>query len=468
VTRILLRAGKDPRQALTPEASLAYANGGVFGTNVGNIAFADATFRLLSVPGTEVVPNAYLTERAAGDLDYIARVNEEFDVFVLPLANAFRESFLGSLRILTEVLERLTIPVVVVGVGAQARLDSQVAHSEALVEMTKRFMTAVLDRSAKVGVRGEVTQGYLRELGFGDSHVEVIGCPSVYLRDEAGEVARKVDAIGPDSLVNLTLSPYLASFADFVNRAANQYPNLMYVAQRAEDLELLLWGREFGASPNPRMPVHRRHQLYREDRMRFFLDSRTWLDFNATRDYSVGTRIHGSVMALVAGTPATLVAHDSRTLEIAQYHEIPYVTLSQIGRQDTIADLYARSDWTAFNAGKQARFEVLTRFLEANGLDHIAMPGKANPVFDEELRSAKLPGPVRTLYAPDPDFREQMIDRLAWLAQATQSVPGRDPDRYCPPMPLSPKKPAPPKPPPSLPRRIVRAVRRRLTRRPRQ
>jgi hypothetical protein len=366
------------------------------------------------------------------------------------------------LKSLTEVIRQLTIPVVVVGVGTQARLDSQFNHSDDLVQATREFMAAVLDRSAKVGLRGEVTRDYLAGLGFGDQHVEVIGCPSVYLRDEAGIVTKKVAAIGQDSLINLTLSPYVAQFADFANRAASQYPNLIYVAQRAEDLELMLWGREFGASPNPKMPVHREHRLYREDRMRFFVDSRTWLDFNQTRDFSFGTRIHGSVMSLVAGTPATLVAHDSRTLEIARYHEIPYLPVNQLSRSDTVADLYERSDWTAFNAGKQRRFEVLTAFLEANGLEHIAQPGKANPAFDDSWRSAKLPGPVHTLYSSAPDFREQMIDRLAWLSQATMSGPARDRDQYAPPIPLTPKKPPVPKPPPSLPRRVVRGIRRRL------
>jgi hypothetical protein len=465
VTRILLRAGKDPRQPLSPEATLAYGGGGSFGTNAGNMAFADATFRLLSVPGAEVVPNGYLTERAGGDQNYIARINAEFDVFVLPLANAFRESFLAPLKALTQVIRQLTIPVVVVGVGAQARIDAEEprhAQSDELVAGTKAFMSAVLDRSARVGVRGEVTRDYLRRLGFGDEHVEVIGCPSVYLRDEAAGVTRKTDVIVPESLINLTLSPYVAPFADFVNRAAARYPNLIYIAQRAEDLELMLWGREFGASPNARMPVHRGHRLYREDRMRFFVDSRTWLDFNAERDYSVGTRIHGSVMALVAGTPATLVAHDSRTLEIARYHEIPYIPVSSIARTDTVADLYDRSDWGAFNAGKQRRFDILTDFLETNGLEHIAQAGKANPAFDDAWRAAKLPGPVHTLYAADPDFRDALIDRLVWLADATGAGPKRDRDRYSPPLPLTPKRSASPKPPPSLTRRAVRALRRRL------
>ena len=48
------------------------------------------------------------------------RANSEFDVFVVPMANAFRADFVDSLDRLTDFIERLTIPVVVVGVGAQS------------------------------------------------------------------------------------------------------------------------------------------------------------------------------------------------------------------------------------------------------------------------------------------------------------------------------------------------------------
>ncbi|MDR1427353.1 MAG: hypothetical protein LBJ08_06305, partial [Bifidobacteriaceae bacterium] len=61
-------------------------------------------------------------------------------------------------------------------------------------------------------------------------------------------------------------------------------------------------------------------------------------------------------------------------------------------------------------------------------------------------------------------FRELIIDRLAWLSQATASGPDRDQDRYDPPLPLTPKKPPVPAPRPSFLRRVVRRIRRRFKR----
>jgi hypothetical protein len=432
VTRILLRAGKSPLQPLSPEASLGFGRGGVFGTNVGNIAFSDAMFRLLNVPGSEVVPNAYLTERGGLQPSYFRRINEEFDAFVVPLANAFRPAFMGALRSMTAAIEALKIPVVVVGVGAQGRLGEGTPDNPELDGVVAAFMRAVLDRSAKVGVRGDVTRQYLAGLGFGDEHVEVIGCPAVYLRDVEGEVRKPVAQLGPDALLSLTLSPYVRAYERFFNRAVKAYPKAIYVPQRAEDLELMLWGHQFALSASPKLPVHTAHPLYTQDRMRFFCDSRPWLDFHAGRDFTIGTRIHGTIMSLVAGTPATLIAHDSRTLELAEYHEIPYRTVSSLTDQDSPASIYAASDFGRFNAGKASRFAALLGFLEANGLEHVAMPGKANPEFEAQWQAAPLAEPVHTLYGPD-DFRGTLIRRLDWLHQSTADAV-RQADRYRPPV----------------------------------
>src|SRR5690606_20392965 len=92
---------------------------GVFGSNSGNILFYSAVDRVLSVPGTELVPNSYVTERPAVNRDYVARINEEFDGFVLPMANSYRDTFLAHLERQAWVIENLNIPVTVIGIGAQ-------------------------------------------------------------------------------------------------------------------------------------------------------------------------------------------------------------------------------------------------------------------------------------------------------------------------------------------------------------
>ena len=87
MARFLIRAGKDPRTVLSHEQSLATSSLGVFGSNSGNMLFYSGVFRALSVPGTEIVANSYVHERPSITKDLVARTNDEFDRFILPMAN---------------------------------------------------------------------------------------------------------------------------------------------------------------------------------------------------------------------------------------------------------------------------------------------------------------------------------------------------------------------------------------------
>ena len=113
--RVLVRSGKSPLEAVGPEATLGASRGGLFAGNVGNYLFTDAVHRLLSVAGTEVVSDSYSTELRGVSDAHLARINEEFDHLVIPLANAFRTSYVDNLTRLTRVVESLDIPVSVIG-----------------------------------------------------------------------------------------------------------------------------------------------------------------------------------------------------------------------------------------------------------------------------------------------------------------------------------------------------------------
>src|SRR4051794_28592460 len=138
--RILLRSAKDPFLALSPEASLAR---NVFASNSGNMLFAEAVHKVLSAPGNEVVSSGFVTDRVDLLPETIAKINAEYDAFVIPLANAFRPSFANQLRRLTRLIRQLEMPVVVVGVGAQAAPNATVLPEE-VREVTADFLSAVL------------------------------------------------------------------------------------------------------------------------------------------------------------------------------------------------------------------------------------------------------------------------------------------------------------------------------------
>ncbi|MDR7086547.1 hypothetical protein J2X11_001386 [Aeromicrobium panaciterrae] len=440
--RILVRSPKDPFHVISPEQALALYPKGVFGRNVGNMIFTESMHRLITVPDADVVSDSFLSERLADSRSHAKRINEEFDQFVIPLANAFRPSFYRNLKQMTQLIERLKIPVVVAGVGVAGgtgSLDNPFPNNPPEVTANiERFLKAVLDRSSTIGVRGETTREYLASLGFGDEHVEVVGCPSLFRRGADLRVDKKVDHLTEDSHFTMNLSPYVPIMDELSIRHAAKYPHMTYIPQGHDSLEMLLWGVDRRPNKRPDLPAHTTHPLYRANRMRFFVDPSTWNDYLAEREFSFGTRIHGNIAAILAGTPAHVLAHDARTLELARYHEIPHTLVPNLPEKPDAADLYDQTDYTAFNDGHLARWEKFARFLEKNGVEHVYEAGKANPEYDKQIAKADFPGPVETLFAESESAHDAMIKRVAEVYKAAGEATLQR--RHKPKYPFAPKK----------------------------
>ncbi|MEU8352773.1 polysaccharide pyruvyl transferase family protein, partial [Streptomyces sp. NPDC048845] len=340
--RILIRSGKSPFRVATPEE---FIHQDLIGTNSGNLLFSDAAHKLLLTDGTEVTSNGIRTDCSA---ERARQINEEYDTFVVPLANAFRPSFRASLDRLSTLIEQLTIPVVVMGVGAQVGEDYDTERLRPMEDSVKRFAAAVLDRSASIGVRGELTADYLKGLGFAD--VDIIGCPSMFLYGETFPEPRRPAPFTDRSRIAINLSPDAMPVGDITGMARlaqERFPELMYYAQNLRDAETLFWGDTSEAAGSHEDFPHRlTHPLLRADRVRVPLDPATWIEELRSYDFAYGTRIHGNIAALLAGTPAVVLVHDSRTLELCRYFGIPHRMLSGLGTDIRPEELYEQADFS--------------------------------------------------------------------------------------------------------------------------
>jgi hypothetical protein len=154
--------------------------------------------------------------------------------------------------------------------------------------------------------------------------------------------------------------------------------------------------------------------MYREGKARVYIDPVTWLDDLRGFDYSFGSRIHGNIAALLAGTPATVLAFDSRTLELCRYFEIPHRLLSEAPADLDPADLYAEADFTGLTGNHRERFDRFTAFLDKNGLRNTFTHGDGGRAFDEKLRSLSFPAGVRPWNDAD---LASLTSRFGWLQQ---------------------------------------------------
>ena len=387
---ILLRAPKSPFEPATVERTLAE---NLIGNNSGNLVFLDAAWKLLATRDAQITPAGM-----GANPDRAAEFSERHDVYVAPLADAFRLGWDASLERLAAFVERLTIPVVILGVGAQGDIRFTPDRLKPIEPIVKRFVRAVLDHGPTIGVRGETTATYLEGLGFRD--VEVIGCPSMFMHGDRFRVARRAPAIDRDSRLAINIghsrnSPFLAELGELIEHHTRRYPHLTHFAQDRSTLELLVNGVIDPKTLRlPRMPIPESHPLLQRGRVRFYIEPWPWIADLADFDFAFGTRIHGNIAALLGGTPAFVLAHDARTLELARYFEIPHRAVPDLAPDTDAADLYAAADYGPLVTGHAERWERFARYLERHGLRHVYLEGEDPAAFDRRIGETRYPAAI--------------------------------------------------------------------------
>jgi polysaccharide pyruvyl transferase WcaK-like protein len=93
-----------------------------------------------------------------------------------------------------------------------------------------------------------------------------------------------------------------------------------------------------------------------------------WLQALMKYQYLLGTRIHGVISAVLAGIPATLIAHDERTSELAKRMNLPSIDLRNIDEfnEKTIIDSYNKCNFDRFNEKRAEYYLNFKDFFDQN------------------------------------------------------------------------------------------------------
>jgi hypothetical protein len=401
--RILLRAGKDPFTAFSPENTLKHD---ILGTNSGNLIFALSAHKTLSTPNQTIDHFGYTAKKLIAK-----EINENYDCLVLPFANAFRISFKKTLNDFTDIISELKIPVIVLGVGVQASLDYDVSEIDEIKDDVKRFIDAVLKNSKSIGVRGECTAQYLKYLGYSDSEIDIIGCPSMFFHGDNLNIKEKSLNFSNDSKIAFNASPYVSGIDKIAENHYKNYKNICYIPQNNIDLEALLYG-EFPKSKKKTNLYNISNPIYAANKTRFFIDPQPWMNFLSECDFSFGTRIHGNITSLLAGTPCHVLAHDSRTLELVRYFEIPHTLMSNLSTDIDAKDLFQKSNYTNLMKNHKTRFNTYKEFLAKHDLETIFDYENLPQEYDQQYFSANLSNAISPLsFTP----QEDLVERIRWL-----------------------------------------------------
>ncbi|GEM_PF-86169 len=393
MSQIYIRSGMSPLVQPTTEEVIAQ---NLIGDNVGNLIFAYSIYRTLMVSNdVGYLPNSY-----AYRLEDVGYVNENCSYFILPLADMFRKDGERQMKEMTRFVERLTIPCIIAGVGLRAPIGTDLDSPFSFDPVVKDFLYAVKEKSALIGVRGETTGRYLQRFGFKeDKDYMVIGCPSMYAFGDY--LPRKEGKLDKDARIAVNCSHICpqASY-DFSERIMASYENSYFLPQRIHDLWLLYGGLPMADSNwRPRRyPLTLDHPYYQQDRVKMFLNAQSWIDFLKGMDFSVGSRFHGSVAAILAGTPSVILCHDNRMKELTEYHHIPHIMADELTEDLRLPDLVEKLDFDAMFKHHKENYYRYKKFLQANGIrslfdeeDHLT-----DTLFDQEVARMKLPAEVPT------------------------------------------------------------------------
>jgi hypothetical protein len=243
-----------------------------------------------------------------------------------------------------------------------------------LKEVHKDFYKAVLNHSASIGVRGQWTHDYLvKILGFSTDCIDVIGCPSVrYYGRYFDKICKPYplrDLKHMKINTNFTAYGYNKTWADYMNYVWKDFPNSDVLFTDKEEGDLLWNNIEITNKGrlHADLPQTKEHFMIQQNRTYFHISEVKIIKHLSGYDFSLGTRIHGTVAAVLAGIPVMQIAPDLRQLEIADFHSIPYILTADLPKY-TLEQLYEKSleGMKKFHTNYNHNLQIYVDFLKKN------------------------------------------------------------------------------------------------------
>lgn len=347
----------------TPTMTLHCASG----ENAGNVLI-----------GQSVRDQLIFDEEYSGILDIQnitpEEANEKYAALIIPSSN-FLNPF-QDFGIYADFFARLKIPFVVIGLGSQAPVED--VPEIPLLPGQLRFIREIAAHSTTIGVRGEFTAECLKRLGI--NNVDVIGCPSFFLKCNPlltiRHSSRNSIRLAINGDIKMRKNPELRSiFTDLCHEGfrhgasyfiQDEYPLAVLARRRADEMTLELGEqvlRFFFRDGDQDLLDYLRTHLH------VYYNTSLWSDVIRSFDFSIGPRFHGNLIAVINGVPALFIIHDSRTRELCRYFRLPSIETRQVTGRKLIPFLF-EVDYSETVHIFPERYMRYALFLDKNGLAH--------------------------------------------------------------------------------------------------
>lgn len=341
--------------------------------NIGDAFVFDSSLKLMNYAECKAMNVSDPTEAD------IERYNTEYDFAFLRGSNYLHPTI--DWRNTANVLERLRIPIVAWGIGAQAPAKGALE----LTPDTKRLLAIIAERSVSLGVRGTYTADVLWREGI--RNIRIVGCPTVF-RNNDPNLRIELPPLKSVRRVAFTLrrevghdySPdvrrYLDLQRDTILDLSSRF-DMDVLAQGEVEEKKVLWGnpaqREEGfaalrqqgwlrGEDDPLEAIYRKKLFYSDSVARFE-------QCLSGMDLALGYRLHGNLLALANRVPSIYFTYDSRTAEFAETFQIPSFDV-YAGKPFCLEDYWDQELFDRFNRAYFQRYREMRLFLDENGVSH--------------------------------------------------------------------------------------------------
>jgi hypothetical protein len=311
-------------------------------SNTGNYLIGEGAMRALA-PHAKQIPFWHLYNCSRNG-DGFEQFNSNFDICVFTCANLLRKGLSADAE--ADVLGKLKMPIVMLGIGQQNRKDLE----NALPEGTKRLLSILKEREHYFLTRGFETKDFLKDQGF--SFVQPTGCPSVYfMPDNMRRALKKLPTVQIGKARTI-FSGYLGGNQDAILDANALNPQgavPQYVIQDEflhfdMQVEPNAEGRVYDSASGTMIgdvAYPGAERLKNPFDLRTFFDTNQWRAWASSMDFNFGRRFHGSIIAMQAGVPSLMVAVDDRMREMLGFTGLPAVDATDLDKAENRAEFVA-------------------------------------------------------------------------------------------------------------------------------
>ncbi len=234
----------------------------------------------------------------------------------------------------------------------------------------KKLLSMMAER-IEFGVRTEYDAEFLSENGF--KNVYVIGCPSLYYHMDRNFKVK--DKKRDSQSINFNFS------SDFRNLNISQkeavethWKLLLWMKWQYERLPIKI---NLTLQKQPFAEISDMHDVllsygeihpFYKDCGRYFYSVEDWISALKEDDFSMGSRFHGNIAAILAGVPTLMVNIDKRMKGMNEYYKIPAIEIKDFDLDKNLEYYMEMTDYSEFNKNYSKRFDEFTGYCKRNGV----------------------------------------------------------------------------------------------------